>query len=339
MGPWETIERDADTERGAERERGFDMTEEKEKASEIREALLKDRAKAEREKEAESVSSWVLEVKTEGDTEGTQRGILPACGCPPSHSQSSKRKRTALQDYLFDSRPRAALPKSKAEYQREWKVKKKKERQTEGEAYSSKMPADAAIVEPSDSSEAEILAKEDWERARRLQEGAAVDAQIRALLGAMVRRVELENHQEKQWLQRDRQVDGQGRGHTRHTVPRAVRATLQDMLTSLSGIDAEGRSLKRSVTSALKTEGDTEAQARKLLEIYSSLQARRLTKYRKADDAADQGYRLRTMHLAQIQSYFTYVHILHTNVTCTLYGVGTYASGGSTGTACRAPRA
>lgn len=97
--------------------------------------------------------------------------------------------------------------------------------------------------------------------------------------------------------------------------------------------------MKRSVTSGLKTEGDTEAQARKLLEIYSSLQARRLTKYRKADDAADQGYRLRTIHLAQIQSHITYVHILHTNVTCTLYGVGTYASGGSTGTACRAPRA
>eukprot|EP01043_Picozoa_sp_COSAG02_P071966 COSAG02_NODE_13370_length_1402_cov_2.132003_2_plen_191_part_01 len=68
-------------------------------------------------------------------------------------------------------------------------------------------------------------------------------------------------------------------------------------VTSIGGVDAEARSLKRSMTSALKTtqhsgysSNDGRVKSRSLLEIYRSLRNRRLCEYRKADDAADQGY-------------------------------------------------
>jgi hypothetical protein len=77
--------------------------------------------------------------------------------------------------------------------------------------------------------------------------GLGVDAQIRAVLGVVIRRVELENHQTKRWIENDRGQDEKfGRAnHANHDVPMAVRLTMQDMLSAVAGVDLEARSLKR----------------------------------------------------------------------------------------------
>lgn len=240
MGPWQ----DADTDTGF-----ATSPAEEAKASAIRATLLQDKAESMRQK-----PSWVLEQTVDDHAgEASQPAqivklTLPACGCPPSHSQLSKRRRTAMQDHLFERRPRAPRPAdggksshlSKAAKQRELQKKRKRlglgddgdhRRYLDGSFdRRSKTPAEAAIVEPAESPGSDVLAKEDWEEACRLPNGAGVDAQIRAMLGIMARRVELEHHQESRWLGADKEVDQAGRdNHTNHTVPQAIRTTVQDM--------------------------------------------------------------------------------------------------------------
>ena len=163
----------------------------------------------------------------------------------------------------------------------------------------TKSMAAAATVEPGDSTGSEVWAKEDWEEARRLPMGVGVDAQIRAVLGIVVRRVELEDHQEKRWIETDREKDETlGRAnHSNHSVPMAIRVTMQDLLTATAGVDVEARSLKRSQKAALKhtqhsgyPSHDIRVQSRGVLEIYKALRDRRQQDYKKIDDAADLGY-------------------------------------------------
>lgn len=219
MGPWQKTAT----------AKGFPVTlEEEAKTSEIRKDLFKGRADL-----IEQTPSWLLEQHVEHETGQPAESVkltLPACGCPPSYSRSSKRKRSALRDYLFDIRPRAPPPKSKSEKRLDQQNKQKRVGVSKEDNRQSKVAAEAAFVQPSEDPGSEILAKEDWEEARRQLEGGGVDAQIRALLGVVSRRVELEHHQERQWLQTDFEVDKAGRdSHTNHTVPRAIRCVVQDM--------------------------------------------------------------------------------------------------------------
>jgi hypothetical protein len=287
--------------------RALSAEEEAKAAQDIREGFLKNKPDLLQQK-----PSWLIEQKvdgSEGETSepGRVKLVLPASGCPPSHSQSSKRKPDALEKYLFEKRPRAPRPQKKASSKAEQKRQRLgvdedggHRRRVDGSFdRRSRSLAAATIVEPADSVGSEALAKEDWEEARRLPVGVGVDAQIRAVLGIIVRHVELEHHQESRWIEVDKEVDTAGRAsHTKHTVPNAIRATMQDMMTSIAGVDVDARSVKRVMKSTLKhTQHSGYAHVRAAakpqepLDIYNTLRDRRLGEYRKLEnDAANLGY-------------------------------------------------
>jgi len=72
-------------------------------------------------------------------------------------------------------------------------------------------------------------------------------------MGIIVRRLELSEHQERRWLDNDPRDEAGGHTHANHTVPSSIRLTMQDIITSIAGVDVEARSVKRAVKSALKT--------------------------------------------------------------------------------------
>lgn len=277
------------------------------------------------QKQLTQAKSWIIEEKlTDGQAGEPPRVkfVLPASGCPPSYPWGVE-KEGGLQKYLFDKRPRAppkvspAVAAAAAKRKKESAAKARKDnKQNGGQKRSSpggrgdddhqprmdrrtKSMAAAATVEPGDSSGSELWAKEDWEEARRLPMGVGVDAQIRAVLGIVIRRVELVDHQWNRWIETDRETDEKlGRkNHATHSVPMAIRAFMQDLLTSVAGVDVEARSLKRQQKAALKhtqhsgyPSHDVRVQARGVLQIYEALRNRRMQDYKKVDDAADHGY-------------------------------------------------